>query len=143
MVGYRRSDRTSEGKDHHRCPVRPGCSVCIHQPRGILRSSRKLGRVALPPKWKRRSWVVTGRPIDRLGIGHTLQFDSTPLLRGRYSVKPFYRFPLREKWKKRSLDVILVLCSCWVLGGIGGLAPVLLEEDASASKRFLPAIAKD
>ncbi|GJV62806.1 hypothetical protein Tco_1473634 [Tanacetum coccineum] len=40
----------------------------------------ELGKVALPPKWKRCSWVVTGRPIDRLGIGRTLQFDSTPLL---------------------------------------------------------------
>nr|GEX00588.1 hypothetical protein [Tanacetum cinerariifolium] len=30
-----------------------------------------------------------------------------------------------------------------VLGGVGGLALVLLEEDASASKRFLPAIARD
>ncbi|GJW07557.1 hypothetical protein Tco_1569980 [Tanacetum coccineum] len=28
-------------------------------------------------------------------------------------------------------------------GGVGGLALVLLEEDASASKRFLPAIARD
>ncbi|GKA58028.1 hypothetical protein Tco_0757216 [Tanacetum coccineum] len=71
----------------------------------------ELGKVALPPKWKRRSWVVTGRTIDRLGIEHTIQFDSTPLLR--------------------------------VLGGVGGLAPVLLEEDASASKRFLPAIGRD
>ncbi|GJW58672.1 hypothetical protein Tco_0105403 [Tanacetum coccineum] len=69
MVGYHCSDRTSEGKDHHRClprigiPVWSGHSVCIHQPRGILRSSRKLGRL-----------------IARLGIGHTLQFDSIPLL---------------------------------------------------------------
>ncbi|GKA97773.1 hypothetical protein Tco_0825667 [Tanacetum coccineum] len=89
-VGYRRSNRTLEGKDHHRC-----LAVVV----------------ALPPKWKRRSWVVTGCTIDRLGIEHTIQFDSTPLLR--------------------------------VLGGVGGLAPVLLEEDASASKRFLPAIGRD
>ncbi|GKF99020.1 hypothetical protein Tco_0297803, partial [Tanacetum coccineum] len=34
-------------------------------------------------------------------------------------------------------------CLCKVLGGIGSLAPVLLEEDASSSKRFLPAIARD
>ncbi|GKD29363.1 hypothetical protein Tco_1240141, partial [Tanacetum coccineum] len=67
--------------------------------------------VALLSKWKKRSWVVTYRPTDRLGIGHILQFDSTPLLR--------------------------------VLKGVGGLAPVLLEEDASASKRFLPTIARD
>ncbi|GKD47884.1 hypothetical protein Tco_1276860 [Tanacetum coccineum] len=30
-----------------------------------------------------------------------------------------------------------------VLGGINGLAPVSLEKDASSSKRFLPAMAKD
>ncbi|GJX96471.1 hypothetical protein Tco_0352269 [Tanacetum coccineum] len=67
--------------------------------------------VALLPKWKKRSWVVTCHPTNSLGIGHILQFDSTPLIR--------------------------------VLGGVGGLAPVLLEEDASATKRFLPAIARD
>ncbi|GKE24845.1 hypothetical protein Tco_1436357 [Tanacetum coccineum] len=41
-------------------------------------SSIKL--VALPSKWKKRSWMVTGRPTDHLGIGCILQFDSTPLL---------------------------------------------------------------
>ncbi|GKA26754.1 hypothetical protein Tco_0712863 [Tanacetum coccineum] len=30
-----------------------------------------------------------------------------------------------------------------VLRGVGGLVPVLLEEDASSSKRFLPAMARD
>ncbi|GJQ92658.1 hypothetical protein Tco_0003797 [Tanacetum coccineum] len=34
-------------------------------------------------------------------------------------------------------------CSCKVLGGAGGLSLVLLEEDASSSKRFLPVIARD
>ncbi|GJT19071.1 hypothetical protein Tco_0877777 [Tanacetum coccineum] len=38
---------------------------------------------------------------------------------------------------------MLALLFLTVLGGVGGLAPVLLEEDASASKRFLPAIARD
>ncbi|GKD54825.1 hypothetical protein Tco_1288212, partial [Tanacetum coccineum] len=100
MVGYRRSDRTLEGKDHRRClprtsiPARLGYSACIHRPRGILRSIHKLGR-----------------PTDRLGIEHILQFDSTPLLR--------------------------------VLRGVDDLVPVLLEEDASSSKRFLSAIARD
>ncbi|GKD31413.1 hypothetical protein Tco_1242191 [Tanacetum coccineum] len=37
--------------------------------------------VSLLLKCKKRSWLVTGRPIDNLGVGHTLQFDSTPLLR--------------------------------------------------------------
>ncbi|GJW50301.1 hypothetical protein Tco_0091652 [Tanacetum coccineum] len=47
---YRRSNRTSEGKDHRRClppgtsiPAQLGCSACSHRPRMILRSSRKLG----------------------------------------------------------------------------------------------------
>ena len=32
-------------------------------------------------------------------------------------------------------------CSRKVLGGVNGSAPALLEEDASLSKRFLPAMA--
>ncbi|GJU26779.1 hypothetical protein Tco_1165400 [Tanacetum coccineum] len=49
MMGYRRSDKTSKGKDHYRClprtsiPAQPGWSACIHQPHGILRSSSRLG----------------------------------------------------------------------------------------------------
>ncbi|GKB38357.1 putative ribonuclease H-like domain-containing protein [Tanacetum coccineum] len=82
--------------------------------------------------------MVTGRPTYRLGIGRILQFDSTPLLRGILS-NHYVAFPLRENWKKRSLDVSLVALSAW----LGGLVPVLLEEDASSSKRFLPAIARD
>ncbi|GJU34864.1 hypothetical protein Tco_1183218 [Tanacetum coccineum] len=34
-------------------------------------------------------------------------------------------------------------CSCKVLGGIGGLGSVLLDEDTSSSKRFLPPIARE
>ncbi|GJW84145.1 hypothetical protein Tco_0157290, partial [Tanacetum coccineum] len=34
-------------------------------------------------------------------------------------------------------------CSCKVLRGVGGLVLVLLEEDASSSKRFLLAMARD
>ncbi|GJR80716.1 putative ribonuclease H-like domain-containing protein [Tanacetum coccineum] len=51
-VGYHRYGRTSEDKDHHRCLprtsilARPGWSARIHQPRGILRSSHKLGCIA-------------------------------------------------------------------------------------------------
>nr|GEU71728.1 hypothetical protein [Tanacetum cinerariifolium] len=71
-------------------------------------------------------------------------------------------FPVREKWKNLNLDVSLVAlsafgkviefwkpeefgreCSCRVLGGVGSLASVLLDEDASSSKRFLPAITRD
>ncbi|GJR36963.1 hypothetical protein Tco_1212647 [Tanacetum coccineum] len=48
-------------------------------------------------------------------------------------------FPLREKWKNLNLDVSLVDSSTWV----GGLGPVLMDEDASSSKRFLLAIARE
>ncbi|GJW74739.1 hypothetical protein Tco_0134109 [Tanacetum coccineum] len=112
VVGYRHSDKTLKGKDHHRClpqtsiPTRLGWFACIHQPHGILRSSRRL-------------------------VGGILSSHSAA-------------FPLREKWKKSSLDVSLVAPSaCMGLGDVGGLAPVLLEEDASASKWFLSAIARD
>ncbi|GKA23279.1 hypothetical protein Tco_0709241 [Tanacetum coccineum] len=129
-------------------PAQLGCSVCIYRPHGILRSSLKLGH-----------------PIYRLGIGRILQFDSTLLIQFwkriqvllMDSLSPCFNqrikslrdegilsnhyaaFPLSEKWKKRNLDVSLVASSAWV----GGLAPVLLEEDASSSKRFLPAIARE
>nr|GEZ25424.1 hypothetical protein [Tanacetum cinerariifolium] len=43
-------------------------------------------------------------------------------------------------WKPKGLGWE---CSCRVLVGVGSLAPVLLEEDASTSKRFLPAIVRD
>ncbi|GJS12905.1 hypothetical protein Tco_0407377 [Tanacetum coccineum] len=50
----------------------------------------------------------------------------------------------KEKWKKRSLNVSLVAPpACMMSRGVGGLVPVLLEEDASSSKRFLPAITRD
>ncbi|GJX45685.1 hypothetical protein Tco_0262361 [Tanacetum coccineum] len=75
-------------------------------------------------------------------------------------------FPFREKWKNLNLDTsrestILPVCSvrtviglwkledvgrecsCKVLGGVSGLGPVLLDEDASSLKRFLSAIARD
>ncbi|GJZ87085.1 hypothetical protein Tco_0658695 [Tanacetum coccineum] len=76
------------------------------------------------------------------------------------------RNSLREKWKNLNLDTsrestILPVCSvrtviglwkledvgrecsCKVLGGVSGLGPVLLDEDASSLKRFLSAIARD
>ncbi|GJV40813.1 hypothetical protein Tco_1419253 [Tanacetum coccineum] len=43
-------------------------------------------------------------------------------------------------WKPKELGYE---CSRKVLRGVGGLVPVLLEEDASSSKRFLPAMARD
>ncbi|GJY98548.1 hypothetical protein Tco_0515458 [Tanacetum coccineum] len=45
----------------------------------------------------------------------------------------------REKWKNLNLDVSLVAPSAWV----DSLGPVLLDEDASSSKRFLLEIARD
>ncbi|GJU00974.1 hypothetical protein Tco_1111312 [Tanacetum coccineum] len=43
-------------------------------------------------------------------------------------------------WK---LEELWYVCSRKVLGGVGGLVLVLLEEDASLSKRFLSAMARD
>ncbi|GKA86040.1 hypothetical protein Tco_0807751 [Tanacetum coccineum] len=87
-----------------------------------------MAKVALISKWKKCSGVVTCHPTDHLGIGHILQFESTILLRH------YAAFPLREKWKNLNLDVSLVAPSA---------CSVLLDEDASSSKRFLPAIARD
>ncbi|GJX72042.1 hypothetical protein Tco_0309213 [Tanacetum coccineum] len=87
FLSIKLASSTSEGKYHRRClpwtsiTARLGCSACIHRPHGILYSNRKLGRVALPLKWKKHSWMVIGRPTDRLGIGRILQFGSTPPLR--------------------------------------------------------------
>ncbi|GKB76699.1 hypothetical protein Tco_0943594, partial [Tanacetum coccineum] len=44
-----------------------------------------------------------------------------------------------EFWKPKELGYE---CSRKVLRGVGGLVLVLLEEDASSSKRFLPAMAR-
>nr|GEV06516.1 hypothetical protein [Tanacetum cinerariifolium] len=118
--GCHRSDRTSEGKDHRRylprtrIHARLGCSACIHRPRGILYSSRKLGCIAF--EMEKRSWMVTGRLTDHLA--------------GR----------MNGFWKPEELGLE---SSCKVLGRVGGLVPMLLEEDDSSSKRFLPAIARD
>ncbi|GKD06750.1 hypothetical protein Tco_1181724 [Tanacetum coccineum] len=81
------------------------------------------------------------RPTDHLGIGHILQFDSTPLLRFWKRIQALYMDSsnpcLNRRIKSlRDEDVV-------VLRGVGGLVPVLLEEDASSSKRFLPAMARD
>ncbi|GJZ21599.1 hypothetical protein Tco_0558638 [Tanacetum coccineum] len=71
---------TLEGKDHHRCllqiskPARPGWSACIHQLRGILRSSLRLGRVFFPTSrvgvLRKEIWLQAffRRPLN---VGHT------------------------------------------------------------------------
>nr|GEV92410.1 hypothetical protein [Tanacetum cinerariifolium] len=100
-------------------------------------------KVALRLQWKKRSWMVTGRPIDRLGIGHILLFDSIPLLRLSCettillvrSVRRMIGFWIPEELRHE--------CSRKVLREVGGLVSALLEEDASSSKRFLPAMDRD
>ncbi|GJZ21331.1 hypothetical protein Tco_0558370 [Tanacetum coccineum] len=159
MAGYRRSDRTSRERerDHRRClprtgmPARPGCSAHIHQSHGILCSSRKLGCMASEMQETFMdgdrsshisSWYWTYSSILFHPSSSVLEMDPVGGILSNHSAA----FPLREKWKKRSLDVSLVAPSTYisrVLGGVGGLALVLLEEDASSSKRFLPAIARD
>ncbi|GKF27131.1 hypothetical protein Tco_0083025, partial [Tanacetum coccineum] len=167
-------------KDHHRClprigiPVQPGCYVCIHQPRGILRSCRKLGCIASEMEETfmggdrsshRSSWYwtyssirfhpssskpflypVMGNLFDSVLETNPSAFDGfvIPLFESKDQISKGQvggilsshsaAFLLREKWKKRILDVSLVAPSAYVavLGGVGGLAPVLLEEDASA-----------
>ncbi|GJT74994.1 hypothetical protein Tco_1041719 [Tanacetum coccineum] len=144
MVRCRRSDRTSEGKGHHRClprigiPVRPGQVVCIHRPREILRSSRRL--VSEMEKMfmgggmssHRSSWYWTYSSI-RIHPSSSMSRESTIL--PVCSVGTVIGF-----WKPEDVGRE---CSCKVLGGVDGLGPVLLDEEASSSKRFLLAIARD
>ncbi|GJZ23536.1 hypothetical protein Tco_0560995 [Tanacetum coccineum] len=96
------------------------------------------GGVALLLKWKKRSWVATCHPIDRLDIGHILQFDSTLLLWSWKRVQALLMgssSPCLNQRIKSLRDE--------VLGGVGSLTLLLLEFDASSSKRFLLAIARD
>ncbi|GJZ16676.1 hypothetical protein Tco_0552799 [Tanacetum coccineum] len=106
---------------------------------GLMGSSAVLAnKVALLPRWKKRSWRVIVRPIDRLGTGRTLHFYSIPLLHlmsRESTILPVCSVgKVIGFWKPEELGRE---CSCKVLGGVGGLAPVLLEEDASSSKRSL------
>ncbi|GJZ47497.1 hypothetical protein Tco_0601329 [Tanacetum coccineum] len=215
MVGYHHFDRTLEGKDRRRCllriskPAYPSWCACIHQPRGILRSSRRSGRIAFEmeetlmggdmsshmsswywtyssirfhpssllenqaticfPTYEGNMVVVIDAPVGyetHVGVMDASRFvlysigiltlgyldylvtddwvQSTSLTKVWELILPWLlwgilsnhstAFPLRERWKKRSLDV----SAC-----VGGLALVLLEVDASSSKRFLQAIARD
>ncbi|GJT60527.1 hypothetical protein Tco_1004060 [Tanacetum coccineum] len=171
MARYRHYDRTLEGKGHRRCILRtsiPARRVVMLTFISVIGSSAIIAnQIVFRLKWKKRSWMVAVRPTDRPGTGRILLIDFIPL--PRHSAA----FPLRETWKKRSLDVSLMAlsayvgestiipvcsvgrvigfwkpeelgreCSCKVLRVVGGLAPVL-EKDASSSKRFLPAIARD
>ncbi|GKB05098.1 hypothetical protein Tco_0833293 [Tanacetum coccineum] len=108
--------------------------------------------------------MVMGRPTDRLGIGRTLLFNST-LLR-RYVImkdlhqKPFLYSMMVDLFDQvletdlgafdgfidplfESKDHVSTGRGCRVLRGVEDLVPVSLEEDASSSKTFLPAIARD
>ncbi|GJV72007.1 hypothetical protein Tco_1492002 [Tanacetum coccineum] len=127
-------------------------------------------QVALLLRWKRCSWRVIVRPKDRLGTGlffysipsfffseraeaELSELIKLPAVNPTYVVvkdlnqKPFIgilsshsaAFLVREKWKNLNLDVSFVAPSACV----GSLVPVLLEEDASSSKRFLPVIVRD
>ncbi|GJX60858.1 hypothetical protein Tco_0292248, partial [Tanacetum coccineum] len=97
--------------------------------------------------------VAMGHPIDRLDIGRIPLLDSNLILLQDLSdqvleIDPcaFDGFvsPLFESKdhvsKKRELRRE---CSRKLLGGVAGLVPVSLEEDASLSKRFLPAMTND
>ncbi|GKD02367.1 hypothetical protein Tco_1177341 [Tanacetum coccineum] len=70
-------------------------------------------------------------PCRNLGGGMSRESTILPVL----SVGRMIGF-----WK---LEELGYECSHKVLRGVSGLVPVLLEEDASLSKRFLPAMARD
>ncbi|GJU29405.1 putative reverse transcriptase domain-containing protein [Tanacetum coccineum] len=68
-------------KGNGSAPKGNGCFEC-GAPGHFKRDCPKLKNkdVALPPKWKKHSWMVPGQPTDRLGIEHILQFGSIPPL---------------------------------------------------------------
>ncbi|GJX52995.1 hypothetical protein Tco_0281364 [Tanacetum coccineum] len=142
--------------DHRIClprtgiPARLGCSACIHRPRGILRISQKLGCVASEMEETfmggnrsshRSSWYWTyssilfhpssSKPFLYPMMGdlfdQVLETDPGALMDSSV--------PCLNRKIKSLRDEVLV--------GVGGLVPLLLEEDASSSKRFLPAMARD
>ncbi|GJU15756.1 zf-CCHC domain-containing protein [Tanacetum coccineum] len=108
---------------------------------GLVGSSAVvINKVALRPQWKKCSWMVTGRPTDRLGIGRILLFDSV-------SLKIWFLETDTSAFDGSSVPCLNLVDHISgrdeVLRGVGGLVSVLLEEDASSSKRFLSAMAKD
>nr|GEU32780.1 hypothetical protein [Tanacetum cinerariifolium] len=66
----------------------------------------------------------------------------SPLLESKDHVSKERGFSLFNPWNLLDQPYIIE-CSRKVLKGVDGLALALLEEDASSSKRFLPAMAKD
>ncbi|GJV75091.1 hypothetical protein Tco_1506675 [Tanacetum coccineum] len=158
---YRRSDGILEGKDHCRCllrisiPARMGCSAHIHRPHRILRSNRKLGCIAS----EMEETFMEGDGSSHRSSCHSAAFPVREKWKNLnldvFLVAPSARIRMSREsmillvcsvgkvtgfWKPKELGRE---CSCKVLGGMGGLALMLLEEDASSSKRFLPAIARD
>nr|GEX77134.1 RNA-directed DNA polymerase, eukaryota, reverse transcriptase zinc-binding domain protein [Tanacetum cinerariifolium] len=136
-LGTWEEDRTSEGKDHCRClprtsiPAQLGCSVCIYRPRGILRSSRELDVFfnSIPPLLfgerveAELSELIEFHTVLEMDLGAFngfvfLLFESEDQVsKGRGGILSSHSaaFPLRETWKKRSLDVSLVGLSALIL----------------------------
>ncbi|GJR97206.1 hypothetical protein Tco_0269380 [Tanacetum coccineum] len=81
-------------KDHHRClprtsiPAWPGWSACIHQPHGILRSSRRLGRIA--------------SEMEETFMGGDMSSHRSSWIKSlrAYSVKPLCRFSFEEEMEE-------------------------------------------
>ncbi|GJR10741.1 hypothetical protein Tco_0793393 [Tanacetum coccineum] len=113
--GYHRSGKTSEKKDHH---------ICLPQT-----------SIPARPGWSARIHQPHGifRSSHKLGCIAS-EMEETFMGGDRSSHRSSWY------WTYSSIQF---QPSSLVLGGVGGLAPVLLEEDASSSKRFLPAIARD
>ncbi|GJQ95576.1 hypothetical protein Tco_0006715 [Tanacetum coccineum] len=133
MVRYRHSDRTSEGKGHYRClpqiriHVRPGYVACIHQPRKSLQVFIELGRVLAHPLEYEFQGVVTCHPQIPSWYAQFSQFESTLILVFNMAEGPQFSVPGKCMYFEST--------RCRVLGGVGGVGPVLLDEDASSSKR--------
>ncbi|GJX31192.1 hypothetical protein Tco_0241047 [Tanacetum coccineum] len=111
-------------------------------------------QVALLLKWKKCSWMVMVRLIDRLGIGHILQFDSSLLLsrpricyRERFvpeaisvlpyygdnlpSVLPFYLVCLIKSKRIHALVIAFPLKEKWknLNLDVSGVAPSACMQD--------------
>nr|GEV31406.1 hypothetical protein [Tanacetum cinerariifolium] len=119
---------------------------CLFEFFGLVGSSIVVtNKVALRSRWKKHSWVVTGHPTYRLGdlFDQQLEMDLSafdgfinPLFKSEDHISKGRVRMMIAFWKTEELGYE---CSRKVLR----LVLVLLEEDASSSKRFLLAMARD
>ncbi|GJR08253.1 hypothetical protein Tco_0790905 [Tanacetum coccineum] len=146
MAGHHRSDRTSERKGRHRylpqisIPAQLGYLV-LETDRGTLDGlagplSESEDHISKGQRASRQKEIIKESryeliPCHNLGGGMSRESMILPIR----SIGRMIRF-----WKPEELGRE---CCRKVLRGVGGLVLVLLEEDASSSKWFLPAMARD